>query len=422
MIFTPYVDELQVINFIHQYNSNEYVVIRLTETMIEKNIIDANALLRDLLKENGVVDYDYLKSKNKVGGKNGEKYEADFILGDSLRKHDMRFYLANKRGDRRFSIYGIKKLAESKLVKVGDLLYITVNIKEDGPVVTLMNVTSNTPSPGILTSLFDEDKTREALGRLIPLVRNIAKKGYHPNSKGVGKAVPKDAGDTLEFLLGIKANNSQKADFEDLIEIKSKTAKTLDTLFTLRPRFDGTPISKIEPIDRNRVSAFTRKYGYISEKHPDSNSLYITIGSEDAPQNNQGFYLVVNDEERTIELWKKDTKGKSVLTAYWYFNDLERELYQKHPTTLWVKAETQMVNGLAEFKYVKAELSRSPQFATFLSLVKSGGITYDWRGYTSLEGKYKGKNHGNAWRIKSKQKVLLFGSMEIIDLLCDNHF
>lgn len=28
---------------------------------------------------------------------------------------------------------------------------------------------------------------------------------------------------------------------------------------------------------------------------------------------------------------------------------------------------------------------------TFLSLIKSGIITYDWRGYTSKEGKYKGK-------------------------------
>ena len=32
---------------------------------------------------------------------------------------------------------------------------------------------------------------------------------------------------------------------------------------------------------------------------------------------------------------------------------------------------------------------------TFLSLIKSGIITYDWRGYTSKTGKYSGKNHGN---------------------------
>ncbi|MFR4756230.1 MAG: hypothetical protein ACLT8L_01675 [Streptococcus salivarius] len=59
-------------------------------------------------------------------------------------------------------------------------------------------------------------------------------------------------------MLGIITNNSQKADFEDLIELKSKTSKTLDTLFTLRPKFDGTPVAEFEPKDRNRVSAFAR--------------------------------------------------------------------------------------------------------------------------------------------------------------------
>ena len=53
---------------------------------------------------------------------------------------------------------------------------------------------------------------------------------------------------------------------------------------------------------------------------------------------------------------------------------------------------------------------------TFLSLIKSGIITYDWRGYTSKEGKYKGKNHGNAWRIKPIAKSKLFGEMEKIEL------
>ena len=44
---------------------------------------------------------------------------------------------------------------------------------------------------------------------------------------------------------------------------------------------------------------------------------------------------------------------------------------------------------------------------TFLSLIKSGIITYDWRGYTSKTGKYSGKNHGNAWRIKPNAKAEL---------------
>ena len=64
------------------------------------------------------------------------------------------------------------------------------------------------------------------------------------------------------------------------------------SLFTLRPSFDGTEVALYEKNDRNRVSAFARLYGYFSEKHPECKSLYITIGSEAAPQNNQGFRCV----------------------------------------------------------------------------------------------------------------------------------
>lgn len=53
---------------------------------------------------------------------------------------------------------------------------------------------------------------------------------------------------------------------------------------------------------------------------------------------------------------------------------------------------------------------------TFLSLIKTGIITYDWRGYTSKSGKYTGKNHGNAWRIKPAAKSELFGELDKINL------
>jgi len=414
MIFEPYKDELAIINQIHKYNDSEYVVIRLTKTMIDKNNIDANALFRDLLKNNGFVDYDFLER----GGNNGKKFQTEFVFNDNFIEVTMNFYrVKNSRGDRRFSIFGIKKMFDNNLIDEGDLLYISFNKRKSIPVITIVNVTNNLPSTRVLLKLFGEDRVNESLSRLIPMVRKIAKKGYHINSKGVGKIFPKDAGDTLESLLGIRTNNSQEADFEGIIELKSKTSKTMDTLFTLRPQFDNTPVADFEPNDRSRVSAFARLYGYYSEKHIGFKSLYITIGSESAPQNSFGFFLFVNEEERKIELRKLIDDGNDILTAYWTFGDLEEELHKKHPATLWVKAETRMNDrGIGEFKYIQAELSRSPQFATFLTLVKTGGITYDWRGYTTPEGAYSGKNHGNAWRIKNKQRSLLFGSMETINL------
>lgn len=404
MQFIPYDDELEVINTIHKYNSNDYTVIRLTQTMLNKSIIDANGFLRTLLLDNNLLDFEKLTDKVYL--------TANLVLDDQKYQVKISFYKANKRGDERFWIYGLGEFIRSSKINLNDLIYITINNQKE---LTLFNVTHSIPQNSAIIQLFGQDKIEDSLSRLIPQIRNIAQQGYHSNSKGAGKIAAKDAGDTLESLLGIKTNNSQEADFEGIIELKSKSAKTLDTLFTLRPSFEGTPIAEFESNDRSRVSAFARLYGYNSDKHLGYKSLYITIGSEANPQNNQGFYLEVNDRDNIVELRKKENK-KNILAAFWTFKELEEELHKKHPATLWVKVESKMDGEVGKFKYIEAELTRSPQFMTFLSLIKSGAITYDWRGYTTPSGKYTGKNHGNAWRIKNKQRSLLFGSTEKIKL------
>ena len=415
MIFEPYLDELNVISHIHKFNEEEFTIIRLTNTMIEKNNIDANVLFRDLLKNTGLVDYDQLQN----GGNNGIKLTAKMLLGNTIESVPMNFYkVAGTRSDPRFSIYGIKNMSMLGKITVGDLLYITVAKSEEFMHVVILNTTRNVPNDDVLLGTFGIGGVEDSASRLIPAVKAIARAGFHPNSKGEGKFSPKDVGDTLEFLLGIKTNNSQDADFEGKIEIKSKLGKTLDTLFTLRPQFEGTKVAINEPIDRSRVSAFTRLYGYDSSEHENYKSLYITIGTKIAPQNRVGFFLEINEENRTVELRKWTDDGiKTELTAYWTFESLKKELHMKHPATLWVKAKTRVVDEVVEFKYFEAELTREPQFSIFLSLIESGGITYDWRGYTTPAGKYTGKNHGNAWRIKNKYRPLLFGSVEQIDLL-----
>ncbi|WP_247906035.1 MvaI/BcnI family restriction endonuclease [Streptococcus anginosus] len=404
MQFIPYDDELEVINNLHKYNSNDYTVIRLTQTMLNKSIIDANGFLRTLLLDNDLLDFRNLTDKVYL--------TANLVLGNQKHEVKISFYKANKRGDERFWIYGLGKFIKSSQINVNDLIYITVNNQKE---LTLFNVTHSIPQNSTIIELFGQDKVEDSLNRLIPQIKAIARQGFHNNSKGAGKIAPKDAGDTLESLLGIQTNNSQEADFEGIIELKSKSSKTLDTLFTLRPNFEGTPVAEFEPNDRSRVSAFARLYGYDSDKHLGYKSLYITIGSEENPQNNQGFYLEVNDKDNIVEL-RKQENIKSILTAFWTFEALEEELHKKHPATLWVKVESKMEGEVAQFKYVEAELTRSPQFMTFLSLIKSGAITYDWRGYTTPSGNYAGKNHGNAWRIKNKQRNLLFGSTEKIKL------
>lgn len=416
MIFTPYSDEANVINMIRRYRNEDYALIRMTYTMIDKNNLDANGILRDLLLNWGLVDYEQLDN----GGRFGISYDALFVQNGKKELIKLKFYrVANNRGDRRFSIETIKRRMENGEINEGDLLYISIFRQTNGiPLIYLINLTHNIPSENDLLNAVGIDAITDLFYQIKPRLQKIVHGGFFNNSKGYGPIAPKDVGDTLEALLGINTNNRNNADYNGLIEIKSKGgSRTLDTLFTLRPQFDGTRVAAYEPSDRNRVSAFARIYGYDSDAHPGYNSLYITIGSMEAPQNNQGFYLLVNDETRMVNIiWQDSLTLKREIAAYWSFDALRQQLYLKHPSTLWVKAESREFNGMVQFKYNEIEFSRAPQFTTFLSLIKAGVITYDWRGYTTKEGRYVGKNHGNAWRIKPYAKSDLFGEIETVEL------
>lgn len=416
MIFTPYSDETNVINMIHRFQNEEYALIRMTYTMIEKNNIDANGILRDLLFSWNLVDYEQLDN----GGRFGISFNALFIQNGKTDIIKLKFYkVSNKRGDRRFSIETIKRKMKNGEINEGDLLYISIFRQKNGiPLIYVINLTHNIPTENDLFNAIGIDSITELFYQIKPRLYKIVHGGFFDNSKGYGPIAPKDVGDTLESLLGINTNNRMDADYNGLIEIKSKGGrKTLDTLFTLRPQFEGTRVAEYEASDRNRVSAFERIYGYDSNAHPGYNSLYITIGSFEAPQNNQGFYLNVNDECRKVDIiWRDPITDKQEVAAYWSFDDLKHQLYMKHPSTLWVKAESRIVDDMVQFKYNEIEFSRAPQFTTFLSLIKDGVITYDWRGYTTKEGRYTGKNHGNAWRIKPYAKSDLFGVIEKVEL------
>lgn len=415
MIFIPYPDEAKIISNIHKIRNNEYALLRLTYTMIDKNNLDANGILRELLLAAGIVDYDELDN----GGENGITTNALYIQNNKTESVRLKFYkVQNTRGDRRFSFETIKRRARERELNEGDLLYISTVQKSDGTYqIYIINLTHNVPSEQEITNAIGTDKISQTFTQIKPKLKEILNGGFYDNSKGLGNIAPKDVGDTLEMLLGIKTNNRDDADYEGVIEVKSKGgSRTLDTLFTLRPHFEGTAIAEYEKNDRQRVSAFARLYGYDSDKHPGYSSLYITIGSSDAPQNNRGFFLDVDEENARVNLKKTDaTTNRSETTAFWLFDELKEQLCQKHPSTLWVKAEHRTVNGMVQFKYNEIEFSRAPQFTTFLSLIKAGKVTYDWRGYTSKSGKYTGKNHGNAWRIKPNSKTDLFGEIEKID-------
>lgn len=106
MIFTPYKDELTIINRIQKIRNTDYVLLRLTSTMIGKNNLDANEYFREMLLNHNIVNYEMLEN----GGSNGTDFSSILILPNSVQSVKLKFYRVNNaRGDRRFSIETIKE-------------------------------------------------------------------------------------------------------------------------------------------------------------------------------------------------------------------------------------------------------------------------------------------------------------------------
>ena len=105
-----------------------FAQIRLSKTMLDKSIIDANKSVRDLALNFGI-DFDKMK--------NGDKYEVLARFDDTNQESVVRFYKTINRGDRRVSIKGIKQYAS-----IGDLVALSACLpKDDNKDIIIINVT-----------------------------------------------------------------------------------------------------------------------------------------------------------------------------------------------------------------------------------------------------------------------------------------
>ena len=103
--------------------------LTLTKTMLEKAIIDANASVRQFGRLFGVV-YEDMAAGDRV------QLDGEFLDGS---RTTLSFYKTKNRGDRRFSIRGIKKQAE-----IGATIALCVRVDEaTGETALVINVDRN---------------------------------------------------------------------------------------------------------------------------------------------------------------------------------------------------------------------------------------------------------------------------------------
>lgn len=98
-------------------------LIKLTRTMLEKHIIDANETVRSFALLLGV-DYDKLQPGDKI------TVPAEFKDGSATV---VTFYRAKTRGDKRVSVKGLNGRSAA-----GDTLLITQRFKDDGEKVIVL--------------------------------------------------------------------------------------------------------------------------------------------------------------------------------------------------------------------------------------------------------------------------------------------
>ena len=383
--FLPNEAESDYLSKIADSFDEEYTYIRLTQTMLDKSIIDASEGIRYLLKKGGIADYTALNQGDKVFGK------ALIFYGAEIIEKKVSFYRPKtKSGDPRFWVYGLSKYAA-----LGNLVYFTI-LNNTLIVIPFSKMEGQINSFTKFAKKYSGETT--ILELLKQKLSGIKEKGW---IESVSPYVdnPKDVGDSLEAALGIKVNNLNTPDFMGKIELKAKRsqAKTLDTLFGKVPDWE---ISNYKS-----VLSIVQRFGYISDNYP-MKRLYNDIKST---PNTQGLYIMPDDKTgKLFQKFSKDNIEEDVCA--WWYSTIRDSLNLKHPTTLWVKADRKIIDGKFYFNFKEFELSTRPNFSEFIRLIFLDKIIYDWKAKIKLNGTSI-RNHGPGFRIKSKDKKQLFNSL-----------
>ena len=114
--------------------------IKLTKTMLDKSIIDANKTVQQFLTDDFEMSYDDPYFVQQWYNEKAQRYErgkltvtGEYADGERV---DIRFYRSGKRSDKRISIQKLKQYAEA-----GDTVVLTSNAwKEDNETEYLIHI------------------------------------------------------------------------------------------------------------------------------------------------------------------------------------------------------------------------------------------------------------------------------------------
>ncbi len=411
-----------------------------SSTGLDKSILDAHGSLRLLMAKSAFHDY----SKQGQGDTNKVFRPSAVFDGQSAYAYDLSLYRPDaKDGDPRFWPSILKKGRVSFPLSIGNLgegpsfakicvpddLYAAIVV--EGVFVMLRLKASalallsedNTVSPvgegavagfrkWVLGARSNADR-KKATGQKVSeghfsytqadndefVVREIVEKlqgyaGRFVESRGSGDM---GVGKTVEWMLGIEANSSKDPDYQG-IEIKSaRTGQAKNKLTTLFSKTPDRKLSLMKPYDV--VVNFGRP-----DEETGRHQVYATVGPVKSPRNTTGFYTVISDNGLFFEL--RNLSAQTPLFV-WPLDSLRSALLKKHRRTMWVSVDARKVGGREEFQVIGCKLTGSPNFESFLDLIREGKITIDLT--MSLKGTKQGvRDHGYLFRVDNSQLDGLF--------------
>lgn len=335
-------------------------VVEITNTQLEKSIIDATKSVRDSFLQTGFHNYD-----DQPLGQNFKVQRTAFVYSDrQMVETSISLYRPEtKSGDPRLWIFQFNKLSPE--TQAGDL----VAIAQNGEICIAINVSRF--DIGCISSgetLLNASTSSDQINlvgtnaeRLLQEFRILASRGPIPSFKSGSTAV----GHAIETALNITQNSSKDPDKYG-IEIKASrhSSKTRVNLFAQVPAWkDSTCKSSAEILDR---------FGYVDDKG--RHALRCTVSA--LSPNTQGLFFEVDFiNSRLNERHRVGTIESEV--ANWKLEKLRERLASKHYETFWVDAEELQIDGDFYFRLRKITHTRSPNLTAFAVMIEDGSITMD---------------------------------------------
>lgn len=372
-----------------------------TPTGYDKSIMDAIGPVRELLKEEGIHDYE----KQDQGPAAKIMWPSFFVTADGLIETEASLYRpVTKKGDPRIWFKNLRQYCRPK-----NLLSLFVYENK----IYVLNLSSETinnslQKQGFVNDLLQQIKySKQSISlELLHKIKGIHDSGFLPSITPGDPGV----GDTLEHALGIERNNSKAPDYKG-IELKttrltrhgSERASTRSTLFTKVPDDGLTYREIVETYGKWQVPRGSTQARL---------QLYETFSTQRV--NAYGLELEVNTAADRLEMRFAQEQRLIKYVASWQMANLKSALLLKHHETFWVKAVSEDRDGREYFRYDKVLHTKQPNASLLAPLLDSGKITLDLAAHFKEDGKWR--DHGMLFKMRPDDIGLLLGDPVEYDL------